>query len=206
MSASGSQLGAGSDPEVLEKFGPYKLVARFEKGVHWGILWREEPGKVAVRLVEVTAASNTEAKALIERRFYETSLLQRGADVDRALNDAEVVKAWMYIWPHLNEGQKKMILAQFHAPQRRLSTVQLAKVAGYKTHGGVNLWYGKAGFMFFGEAARPINEKNQYGNPVFSFALSIGTEESLSKSAENWVWEMRPEVARGLELAGLVPS
>jgi hypothetical protein len=196
--------GAEDDDDFVEKFGPYKLVARFIKGQHHGILWREEAEKPAIKLVALTAASNLEAKALVERRFYELCLARRDADGSGTLTDEEVLKAWMYVWPHLNDGQKAMIRTQFHAPQRRLSTLQLADVAGYKSHGGVNLWYGKAGFMFFGEAAQPIEERNKQGNPVFSFALSTGADRALSPNHKNWVWEMRPHVARGLEMSGVL--
>lgn len=204
MSAASAKLRSATDEEILEKFGPYELVARFTQGEHYGILWRQDAGKPAIRLISLTATSNQEAKALVEKQFYDMCLALRDAKGNRIPTEAEVVKAWMYIWPHLNVGQKKMIQAQFHAPLRRLSTLQLAEVAGYKTHGGVNLWYGKAGFMFFGEAAHPIDEKNKSGDPVFSFALSTGADRNLSPSHESWVWEMRPHVARGLEMSGLL--
>lgn len=204
MSAASGKSASGADVDILEKFGPYELVARLIKGQHHGILWREEAGRHAIKLIALTAASNLEAKALVERQFYEMCLARRDADGNRIPTEEEIVRAWMYIWPHLNDGQKKMIQAQFHAPQRRLSTLQLANVAGYKSHGGVNLWYGKAGFMFFGEAAQPIEEKNKNGDPVFSFALSTGADRAYSPTHENWVWEMRPHVARGLEMSGLL--
>lgn len=197
--------GAPAHAKEVEAFGPYQLVVRPSDGSYHAVLWRVEAGKPAERLVSLTAGTSEEAKAKVETSFYESRLSQADAAPD-VPPEADVVRAWMYIWPHLNEGQRKMIRAQYHAPQRRMTTLQLADAAGYHGHGGVNLWYGKAGLMMFGELPRPIEERSQWGNPIFSFALSTGVDKSVAIDSKHWTWEMRPELARGLEAAGLVRS
>ena len=192
-----------ADSEYVEDFGPYKLVAREIDGKHYGILWRLETNKPAVRLIQVTATSNEEAKAMLEGGFYQSRLHQVAATESGHAHAAQIARAWMYIWPHLNPNQKRMITAQYHAPKRQMTANQLADVVQWEGHSGVNLWYGYAGFMMFGECATelPIDEKT--GKPIFSFALSNGWWE-MTKDGKRWIWEMRPEVAEGLHLAGLV--
>lgn len=187
-----------SDPEFNEKLGPYELVARFFRGAHRGVLLRN-----GEKLIEVTAASNAEAKAMIEKQFYEARIAQAGEQGESAPGEQETMKALAYIWPHLNLGQQAMLKAQYRAPSRRLSTLEMAKAAGYRSHHPVNLFYGLAGFMLFSELPRVLPIHKQTGAPIYSFALS---KEFKVEGAERaaWIWEMLPEVARGLESAGLV--
>jgi hypothetical protein len=95
-----------------------------------------------------------------------------------------------------------MLLTQYRAPARRTTAAELASAAGYKSHSAVNLWYGKAGLMLFHEAPRRL-PTGKDGRPVFSFTLSIEGEKPQDCDKKNWVWEMRPEVARGLEMAAV---
>jgi hypothetical protein len=192
-----------NDREFVEDFGPYKLVAREVEGKHYGILWRTETNSPAVKLIQITANSTDEAKAMVEASFYQSRLDQVSQSEAAAANQQQIVRAWMYIWPHLNPNQKLMITAQYHAPDRQMTTTQLANIVKWEGHSGVNLWYGYAGFMMFGECPRelPIDEKS--GKPVFSFALSNGWYEDTT-DGKRWVWEMRPEIAEGLKLAGLI--
>jgi len=189
------------EEDILEKFGPYEIVARFFKGEHRGILWRS--GK---KLIEVTAASNEEARNLLESRFYEQCMEKARERGVVEPSEKEMVQALMYIWPHLNSNQIKMLQAQYRAPNRSMSTLELAAVAGYKTHHPVNLFYGQAGFMLFSELPGPLPTDDRTGAPIYSFALSKGGGKQEDQSRKAWIWEMRPSVARGLELAGLIKT
>jgi len=189
--------------EYVEDFGPYKLVAREVDGKYFGILWRSEADKPAVKLIQVTANSSEEAKAMVEESFYQTRLGQVGTAESTFSQEQQNMRAWMYIWPHLNPNQKRMISAQYHAPKRQLTTTQLASVVGWDGHSAVNLWYGYAGFMMFGECPRELPKDEKTRKPIFSFALSNGWSE-MTPEGRRWVWEMRPEVAESLKLAGLL--
>lgn len=187
-----------NDPEIDEAYGPYRLVARGIDGQHHGVLWRREAGKPAQRLIEVDAASNEEAKALLESAFYDQRLATLGADAKLDTpSDHTLVQAWLYVWPHLITPQRLMLQAQFNAPNRRRTATQLAQAAAWNTHHPVNQWYGRAGFMFFGEAPRPIKPRDKLGKPVYSFALST-YDEATSE------WQMRPEVAAALAAAAVL--
>lgn len=189
--------------EYVEDFGPYKLVAREVEGKHIGILWRCEANKPAVKLIQVTAVSSEDAKAMIEVSFYQSMIQKSAAAGSQHFDLQNLVRAWMYIWPLLNANQHRMINAQYRAPNRQLTTTELAEVVQWRGHGGVNLWYGYAGFMMFGECPRVLPQDEKSGKPVFSFALSTGWWETREEG-KRWVWEMRPEIADSLKLAGLV--
>lgn len=189
--------------EYVEDFGPYKLVAREVDGKYYGILWRSETDKPAVKLIQVTANSSEEAKAMVEESFYQSRLDHAGMAGSTHAPEEAIMRAWMYIWPHLTPNQKGMISAQYHAPKRQLTTTQLANVVGWDGHSAVNLWYGYAGFMMFGECPRELPKDEKTGKPIFSFALSTGWWE-MTEDGKRWVWEMRPEVAANLKLAGLL--
>jgi hypothetical protein len=186
------------EKDIVEKFGPYDLVVRDRGGKHRGVLW-----KGGEQLVSVTAASNAEARALLESRYYamrDEQVVARG-NID--LVDQTIADALVFVWPHLNPGQKAMLLTQYRAPLRRITATELASAAGYKTHSAVNLWYGKAGQMLFHEAPRRL-PTGRDGRPVFSFTLSIEGEKPQDCDKKDWIWEMRAEVARGLEIAAVI--
>ncbi len=159
------------EEDIVEKFGPYDLVVRDRDGKHRGVLW-----KGGEQLVSVTAASNAEARALLESKYY--AMRDEQVDVRGALDldDETIATALVFIWPHLNPGQKAMLLTQYRAPARRVTATELASAAGYKTHSAVNLWYGKAGLMFFHEAPRRL-PTGRDGRPALSFTLSIEGEK-----------------------------
>ena len=200
MTGSESVRGSTSDPEINERFGPYELVARLYRGTHHGVLWR-----AGQKIIEVTATTNAGAKDLIEKQFYELRLKQAGERDDATPGEQEFLKALSYIWPHLNPSQQRMLTAQYHASERRLSTLEMAEVAGYKSHHPVNLFYGQAGLMLFSELPRVLPINKQTGTPIYSFALSTGFQAEVADRSV-WIWEMRPEVAKGLELGGLVTA
>lgn len=189
--------------EYVEDFGQYKLVAREVDGKFCGILWRSETDKPAVKLIQVAANSSEEAKSMVEESFYQSRLNQAGIEGSTHHHEQQLMRAWMYIWPHLNPNQKRMIAAQYHAPNRQLTTTQLANVVGWEGHNAVNLWYGYAGFMMFGECPRELPKDGNTGKPIFSFSLSTGWWE-MTPDGKRWVWEMRPEVAAGLKLTSLL--
>ncbi|OYU75980.1 MAG: hypothetical protein CFE45_32040, partial [Burkholderiales bacterium PBB5] len=189
-----------ADPEIDEAFGPYRLVARAVGGEHKGVLWRREKNKQAERLVEVTASSNAEAQAKVEAAFYDTRLAAGGVSSQEML-----VRAWMYVWPPLTHNQRQILRAQFRAPARRMTLAEMAQAAAWSSHSPVNLWYGKAGLMFFGEAPRPIGQRNEHGAPVYSFALSINGDPA-AKPGKLWVWEMREDVGEALGASGVLDS
>lgn len=192
------------EDDIVENNGPYAFVAREVKGEHRACLWTTEKNAPRTMLLEVKGASNADAMGKLKKSFYEMVV----AKAEGTPSEARTAAGWRAIWDYLNPAQIAQVLALYHAPLRRLSTLELAQVAGYKDHGGVNLYLGKVGFMMFREAPRKLlpDELNNDGTPVYTFALCAGVDKTKSSSDRGWIWEMRPEVARGLELAGLVST
>lgn len=192
------------EKDICELFGPYKLVARRIDGEHRAILWRDEPGKRAAKLLEVTAASNAEAVTLIERRYYESRLASSGG-VDPSPDEPDMLKALNYVWPHLNEKQRSMLQAHYRAPGCRMTTQQLAEAAGYKGYNAVNLWYGKVGFMLFGEMPRNLlTDDKRGGAPVYTSMHADWLDKSLQPGSKSGQWQLRSDVASALERGGFV--
>jgi hypothetical protein len=189
--------------EFVKDFGPYKLVVREVDGKYHGILWRTEANHRAVRLIQVTANSSKEAKTLVDEGIYQLRLDQSGETVAAHTDQAQFVKAWMYIWPNLNPNQKRMIIAQYNAPNRQMTATQLAGAAQWDSYNGANRWYGDVGLMMFIECPTNLPKDERTGKRIFSFSLSNGWK-GTEKDNKQWVWEMRPEIAAGLKLSGLI--
>jgi hypothetical protein len=183
--------------ELIADFGPYQLVIRPSGEEYGAVLWRTCTGAPAEKLMSASGPTLDKAKAAVERQFYE-EMLKRATTPDAAT----YARAFSFLWPKLTHNQREMIQAQYRAPDRTLSTRELATVVGWKSHSPVNLWYGLAGFALFGEVPREITQRNEDGGPVYSFALSTG--ERTGNESAVWQWTLRPEVAEGLQLAGCV--
>lgn len=184
--------------ELIADFGPYQLVIRKSGAEYVADLWRTKAGEPAQRLMTASGRTLEEAKAALEEKYYET-MVKRAVTADAAM----YARAFSFLWPKLTHNQREMLRAQYTAPGRTLTTRELAAVVGWKSHSPVNLWYGLAGFALFGEVPREIEERNEQGAPVYSFALSTG-DRPRNESEAIWRWTLRPEVAEGLQLAGCV--
>jgi hypothetical protein len=186
------------EDDLFEEFGRYKLVARFHTGTHRGWLWCD--GK---RLAEVEANSNGEAMELLEVAFYNLLMDKAQQNGSASHSDVATERALLAIWTHLSASQVAMLRAHYSAPGRALTATQLAKAAKYKGYSGVNLHYGRVGWMMFGELPRVLPIDRDSNRPIYTFAIADGPAKPLARG-EEWVWTLRPEVARGLELAALV--
>lgn len=186
-----------SSDDIIEKFGRFKLVARMQKDLARGVLWRD--GK---KLIEVSAANVSAAYKKLHSDFYQLLIDKAKIQGDRVPEDADVVRALSAIWAQMTDGQVAMLRAHYHAPLHQMTATQLAQAAGYKGYSAANLWYGRAGWLLFGELPRTLPLHTKEGEPVFTSAIAVQAPQRASPDGE-WIWEMRPEVARALKLAGL---
>ena len=186
-----------SSDDIIEKFGRFKLVARMQKDLARGVLWRD--GK---KLIEVSAANDSAAYKKLHSDFYQLLIDKAKIQGDRVPEDADVVRALSAIWAQMTDGQVAMLRAHYHAPLHQMTATQLAQAAGYKGYSAANLWYGRAGWLLFGELPRTLPLHTKEGEPVFTSAIAVQAPQRASPDGE-WIWEMRPEVARALKLAGL---
>lgn len=187
-----------SSNELIADFGPYQLVVRHFGAEYVAVLWRTGGKGPAQRLLSASAPTLEEAKEALEQKFYEERVKHSSVADDQAC-----ARAFSYLWSGFTERQRQLLQAQYRADGRKLTTLDMADVVGWKSHSPVNLWYGLAGFAFFGEIPREIRERSAQGAPIYSFALSTG-ERVAQGGGEVWAWTMRPEVAKGLVLADCV--
>lgn len=98
--------------------------------------------------------------------------------------------------PVISEGQRKMLLGHYHAPNKALSVKKLAEIAGYEGHQSGNLQYGKL--------ARKISEaigEQAQGDQISMIAQWRG---DLKDERGHGQWILYDEVAQALEELGWV--
>ena len=93
----------------------------------------------------------------------------------------------------LPDSYGKMLRAHYYAPNRTVTAAQLSKAVGYGTYNAANLNYGKLG--------RLVGEQLDWLPSERSGVLL-----TFKKTANEWHWTMRPEVAQALELLGWVKA
>ena len=87
---------------------------------------------------------------------------------------------------------------QYLAPGSALTTMDLARVAKYETHHGVNRWYGQLGF----DLARKLGLEIPDGAP---FASAFATFSADDPDRPETVWTLRPEVVAALDRLAWFP-
>ena len=97
--------------ELLADFGPYQLVIRPSGGEYKGVLWRTGGPSAATQLLTVTVTLD-EAKALIERKFYDERIKQAGVP---SHEDAQAYsRAFSDPWLKLTANQHRLLQVQYH--------------------------------------------------------------------------------------------
>jgi hypothetical protein len=95
--------------------------------------------------------------------------------------------------------QREMLQAHYRAAGRRLTATGLAQAAGCRHYAYANRWYGQMGRELYGVAPSRIDRWTAAGAPVFTTMLA--TDVTKPGDVER-VWELRPEVARAVEMLG----
>ena len=90
-----------------------------------------------------------------------------------------------------------MLKALLAAPDRTLTSTQIAAAAGYSNLASANL--------HFGAVARMVAEDLDYapetradGSPIWTMALATGVDVGVQQEGEHWRWKLRPEVVECL--------
>jgi predicted HNH restriction endonuclease len=112
---------------------------------------------------------------------------------------ADYVAGLTAIQLRISDTQLRLLQAQYHAPDRKVTATRLSELAGIK--GGrpvVNSLYGRLGHLFCDatgfDASKHIDDKYRWWS-IWSIGYAI---------RNNFIWEMHPEVAEALELLGWV--
>lgn len=183
------------EKEIIEELGRYKLVARYQNGIHRGVLWRD-----GMKILDTEGESNAQVAQKLRADLCALLISEKVPT-----EVAKVVDAMLHIWPNLEENQKQMLQAHFHAPERKMTARQLASAVGYKDFSATNLKYGNVGKQLLQEIPRDIPKYPNTDEPIYTFAIADGARESGAPT-EEWVWVMRPEIAQALLISGLVKA
>lgn len=118
---------------------------------------------------------------------------------NRVPSAEEYVSGLTAIASRMTDVQRRLLVAQYHAPYRSVTVKQLAQLA--EVSGGwptVNLQYGRLGRVFCEEIGFTLS--NWWGgSPDWWSIFSLGY-----RTPEGFVWEMLPQVAEALESLGWV--
>ncbi|MSQ96804.1 MAG: hypothetical protein EXR98_19935 [Gemmataceae bacterium] len=113
------------------------------------------------------------------------------------LSVSEYVSGLGGIAPRMNDIQRRVLVAQYNAPHRGVTSPQLAELAN--VDGGypiVNAQYGRLGRMFLEQTGNQPDIRDDGYDRLWA-TWSIGY-----KLPDGWVWEMLPAVAEALEFLG----
>jgi predicted HNH restriction endonuclease len=101
----------------------------------------------------------------------------------------------------ITSGQEKMLCAHYLAPDQIITSTQLATAANYKGYQAANLWYGKLGKAIALKLNTTPDHSYDDGTPIWTFMLADGWRTGYENE---WEWRLRPEVAKAIELIGIV--
>ena len=182
-----------NEARTVETYRNFELVAAPKGRSVIGAIWR---GGLAHKLT----GSNTGDVLIQMRTFVDDFYLNRARSRQGPPEANEYVAAFQkLLLTKRAPSDWGMLKANYHAPERTITTTELARAISFKTFRAVNLRYG-----LFGEAVYehvpvelPFDEKRE--KLVFTFALATG----VRVDKEQWSWTLRPEVAAAMEQLGL---
>jgi hypothetical protein len=115
---------------------------------------------------------------------------------------SDYVKGLTAIRERMNDTQRRLLAEQYQAPERTVTSPQLAKLAGVRGgHSVVNLQYGRLGHIFCDALGFTPNVRPD-GTYRWWAVWSVGYDTRT----QGFLWEMRPEVVEALELLGWVST
>ena len=127
----------------------------------------------------------------------ETGWQNKVASVKRKFVDAERLtaqqfrKAFQKIRPRLGDHYRKMLQANYSATNQTISATQMAKVLGYQDYRGA---------CNYGTLAKMMCKELGYPKDHVRVHLLV----RVTRPSDEWLWTMRPQVAKALEELGLV--
>jgi hypothetical protein len=183
-----------SDDRKVEVYRRHELVAAFHHGKYRG---RARKGKNVVADVEGSSVDDAlpALRSQIDKR-----LSDEAARRSQPPTSLEYVEALRKVTADLSDRQLAMLRAHYAAPQRSLTATELATAAGYAGYSAANLQYGLVGRALYEELPFPLATRSD-GSMIYTWAPASSGDRTGSE--EQWVWQMRPEVAVALEILGL---
>ena len=181
-------------------FGSFSIKSMLKDDglVHWAVFDKNN-NRLCLNSSESFEDAEKDAKNFISKT-EETLISKRINGIPTASEYVEaltnVLTAKSKLWD--------MLKAHYHAPNKMMTSTQLAMSAGYKDFSAANSQYGTLG--------RKVSEfinfippgKYNDGRPLWLTALVIEGTENFEDDTGHWKHEMRPELAEALEILGKI--
>lgn len=188
-----------TNDEIIKTIGQHTLVARCPKHAERcvGVIWRD-----GEKVFNAEGNTLNGVFTLLESHRAELVASQLQANTTTSPTAELARKAFVALAPDLPANRLKMLRAHFHAPDRCITARQLAEAAGYANYGAANLQYGLLAADFWALLPTEIKQRKD-GTRIWTLALAEAGNVETAKE-EEWVWRLRPYVAEGLGLSGLL--
>lgn len=189
-----------SQEEIVREIGNYKLVARQNPngGGYAGVLWRD--GK---KVFSAVAASLSEAFSKIEVHRSQLIYDEMAMSATEPTTANQARDAFVKLSSSIHPNQLKMLRAHLNAPEQRITARELAAAAGYSNYSGANMQYGLLAAAFW-EFCPTMLPRRKDGSIIWTCALAESGVSDFQEKDDEWVWKLRPHVAEGLALSGVL--
>ena len=183
-----------TDESIVEDYRGFKLVARLINGAYIGKLWHPDGTKTTFKgssLSEIITSQKDQVnKVFVDKANARTVSPEA----------AEYVRAFQNILEGLPDSYITMLKAHYRAPNRTITSTQLAVACDFHNYNAAVLHYGTLGSRLYEQL--PIGlPKHKDGSPIYTYMLATGGDDEQAKS--EWEWKMRPEVAEAIAQLGL---
>jgi hypothetical protein len=183
-----------SDERIVEEYRGYKLVAALVSGTYRGTTWNPDGTRTAFEghsLHDVITAQ----KDRVDQLFVDQANARTNSP-----EATEYVRAFQRILQGLPDSYVRMLKAHYSAPNRTITSTQLAEACEFHNYNAAVLHYGTLGSRLYEQL--PIKlPTHKDGTPIYTFMLAIEGDSGQDKS--EWEWKMRPEVADAIAQLGL---
>lgn len=183
-----------TDERIVQEYRGYKLVAALIDGTYKGKTWNPDGTKTSCEgssLQEVIAAQ----KDRVDKSFVDQANARTTSP-----EAVEYVRAFQNILQGLPDSYLLMLKAHYTAPNRTITSTQLAQACKFHNYNAAVLHYGTLGSRLYEQL--PIKlPTHKDGTPIYTFMLATGGDGGRDKS--EWEWKMRPEVADAIAQLGL---
>jgi hypothetical protein len=106
------------------------------------------------------------------------------------------VQALRALEPRLGESRRRMLTWHYGEPSRVTTATDMAEAMGYTSHHPANAQYGRLGQM--------VAEALGHGDVHIGVSTLVTMVWPQRVANAEWLWIMRPEVVRALEMLGWV--
>ena len=184
-----------TDKRIVEEYRGYKLVAVLIDGTYKGQTWNPDGTKAE-------SFEGTSLQDVITRQkdHVDKSILDRANARLTSPVAVEYVRAFQNILQSLPDSYLRMLKAHYKAPNRTITSTQLAEACEFHNYNAAVLHYGTLGSRLYEQL--PIKlPTHKDGKLIYTFMLATEGDSGQDKTEREW--KMRPEVADAIAQLGL---